>query len=242
MKRVLVAAFALIFASSSAAFAQQPMPSENKQDSAPALSTGEHASVRGMEIPAGTQIPLRLRQAISTKSAKPGDAVYAETVFPVVLNDRIMIPTGTYVQGRISEVKRPGRVKGRAEILMHFTSLIFPNGYTAILPGSVHNMPGSESQNVKGEEGTVQQNPDTGKDAGTIAKTAGAGAGIGGLAGQSIKDAAIGGGVGAAAGLIATLVTRGPDVMLPEGTSVQMVLQRPLVLDESKMSKRPISY
>jgi hypothetical protein len=240
MIRVLLAVFALTL--SSAAFAQQPAASDSKQDSAPALSTGDHASARGMEIPAGTQIPLKLRQAISTKSAKAGDAVYAETVFPVVLNDRIMIPTGTYVQGRITEVKRPGRVKGRAEILMHFTSLIFPNGYTAILPGSVHNMPGSEGQHVKGEEGTVQQNPDTGKDAGTIAKTAGAGAGIGGLAGQSVKDAAIGGGVGAAAGLIATLVTRGPDVMLPEGTSVQMVLQRPLVIDEAKVSKRPVSY
>jgi hypothetical protein len=240
MIRVLVAMYALIL--SSTAFAQQPATPESKQDSAPALTTGDHASTRGMEIPAGTQIPLKLRQAISTKSAKPGDAVYAETVFPVVLNDRILIPSGTYVQGRISEVKRPGRVKGRAEILMHFTSLIFPNGYTAILPGSVHNMPGSEGQHVKGEEGTVQQNPDTGKDAGTIAKTAGAGAGIGGLAGQSVKDAAIGGGVGAAAGLIATLVTRGPDVMLPEGTSVQMVLQRPLVIDETKLIKKPVSY
>jgi hypothetical protein len=112
MIRVLVATFALIIGVSSTVFAQQPAASESKQDSGPALSTGDHASVRAMEIPAGTQIPLRLRQAISTKSAKPGDAVYAETVFPVVLNDRIMIPTGTYVQGRISEVKRPGRVKG----------------------------------------------------------------------------------------------------------------------------------
>jgi hypothetical protein len=240
MIRVLAAVFAVTL--SSTVFGQQPATPESKQDSAPALTTGDHASVKAMALPAGTQIPLKLRQAISTKSAKPGDAVYAETVFPVVLNDRIMIPTGTYVQGRITEVRRPGRVKGRAEILMHFTSLIFPNGYTAILPGSVHNMPGSEGQHVKGEEGTVQQNPDTGKDAGTVAKTAGAGAGIGGLAGQSVKDAAIGGGIGAAAGLIATLVTRGPDVMLPEGTSVQMVLQRPLVLDEAKLSKRPVAY
>ena len=226
------------------AFAQQPAATDSKPAPTPELSTGPHSSADAdaMTLPPGTQIPLKLRQAISTKNAKPGDAVYAETVFPVVLNDRIMIPAGTYVQGRISDVKRPGRVKGRAEILMHFTSLIFPNGYTAVLPGSVRNMPGSESQNMKGEEGTVQQNPDTGKDAGTIAKTAGVGAGLGGIAGQSIKDAAIGGGVGAAAGLIATLVTRGPDVMLPEGTSVQMVLQRPLVLDDTKLKKKPVSY
>jgi len=240
MIRVFAAIFALVV--SSAAIAQQSTSLDKKQDSTPALTTGDHASVSALSIPAGTQIPLKLKQAISTKTAKPGDAVYAETVFPVVVNDRIMIPIGTYVQGRISEVKRPGRVKGKAEILMHFTSMIFPNGYTAVLPGAVHNMPGSEGQHVKGEEGTVEQNSDTGKDAGTIAKTAGAGAGIGGLAGQSVKDAAIGGGVGAAAGLIATLVTRGPDVVLPEGTSVQMVLQRSLTLDDAKLSKKPALY
>jgi|SRR5215470_9507838 len=65
-------------------------------------------------IPAGTKVPLSLKQAISTKTAKEGDAVYAETTFPFALNDRIVIPTGTYVQGKISHVKRGGHVKGRA--------------------------------------------------------------------------------------------------------------------------------
>ncbi len=188
-------------------------------------------------VPSGTQIPLVLKQAISTKSAKVGDAVYAETSFPIVLNDRVLIPAGTYVQGRISDVKRPGRVKGRAELLMHFTTLVYPSGYTALLPGAVENMPGSERQTVKGEEGTIQQEGDKMKDVATIAKTGATGAGLGGIASQSGKGAAIGGLAGAAAGLGYALLTRGSEVTLPVGTSVQMVLQRPLVLDETKLNR-----
>jgi len=68
----------------------------------------------GVEIPAGTKVPLRLKQAISTKTAKEGDAVYAETAFPVAIDDRILIPVGTYVQGKISHIQRGGHIKGRA--------------------------------------------------------------------------------------------------------------------------------
>ena len=186
-------------------------------------------------VPAGTQVPLRLAQGISTKSAKVGDAVYAETVFPVTANDRIIIPAGTYIQGRITDIKRPGRVKGRAEFLMHFTTMIFKSGYTVMLPGAVENVPGAEQQRVKGEEGTIQQEGTKGKDVGTVAKTAATGAGIGAMAGQSAKGAGIGGAAGAAAGLGWALLTRGPDVNLPPGTSIQMVLQRSLTLDGNKI-------
>lgn len=189
-------------------------------------------------VPSGTQIPLSLKQAISTKTAKPGDAVYAETAFPITLDDRVVIPAGTYVQGRISEVKRAGRVKGSAELLIHFTTLVYPSGYTALLPGAVENMPGAEKQTVKGEEGKIKQDGEKMKDVGTVAKTGATGAGIGGLATRTGKGTAIGGAAGALAGLGYALLTRGPDVMLPVGTSVQMVLQRSLVLDEAKVARR----
>jgi hypothetical protein len=189
----------------------------------------------GITLPAGTLIPLKLAQGISTKSAKVGDAVYAETVFPITANDRIVIPAGTYVQGRISEIKRPGRVKGRAQFLMHFTTMIFKSGYTVMLPGGVENLPGSESQRIKDKEGTIQQEGSKGKDAETVAKTAGTGAGVGAIAGRDVKGAGIGGAAGAAAGLAYVLLSRGPDVNLPTGTSVELVLQRPLDLDGRKI-------
>jgi len=188
-------------------------------------------------LPPGTQIPLVLKQAISTKNAKPGDAVYAETNFPITQDDHIIIPAGTYVQGRITEVKRAGRMKGKAEILMHFTTLVFPSGYTTLLPGAVENVPGADSTHMKGEEGKVEHDSTKSKDAGTIASTAGTGATIGALATQSAKGAGIGGLAGAAAGLGYAMLTRGPDVMLPAGTSIQMVLQRPLELQEAKLNR-----
>jgi type IV secretion system protein VirB10 len=105
---------------------------------APARSDAEAngaADLNAITIPAGTRIPLGLKQAISTKNAREGDPVYAETTFPFVMNDRVVVPAGTYIQGKITHVERAGRMKGRAEILMHFTSMIFPSGYTVMLPG-----------------------------------------------------------------------------------------------------------
>ena len=100
-------------------------------------------------IPAGSKIPVSLAQAISTKNAREGDAVYAQTVFPFVLNDRILVPSGTYIQGRISHTEPAGRSKKRAEILIHFTTIIYPSGYTVMLPASVENTPGADNKGVK---------------------------------------------------------------------------------------------
>ena len=125
-------------------------------------------------------------------------------------------------------------MKGRAEILMHFTSLVYPNGYTVVLPGSVDNVPGAEHQRTKGQEGTIQQDGEKGKDAATIAETAATGAGIGAISAGG-KGAGIGAGVGGAAGLAIAMLTRGSDVRLDTGTAVEMVFQRAITLDESRV-------
>ena len=66
--------------------------------SKPSEAKVQEADLKTMVIPAGTKVPLALKQAISTKSAKEGDPVYAETTFPFVVDNRIIIPAGTYVQ------------------------------------------------------------------------------------------------------------------------------------------------
>jgi type IV secretory pathway VirB10-like protein len=192
------------------------------------------AAAKSLTIPAGTKVPLALKQALSTKNARDGDPVYAQTTFPVVLNDRIVIPAGTYVQGKISNVKRPGRLKGRAEVLMHFTTLIYPSGYTVILPGALENVPGAEKTSMKGEEGTIRQDSQTGQKVGTVASTAGTGAVIGGLS-RGGKGAAVGAGVGGAVGTAIALLTRGNDVKLDAGTTLEMVIQREVPLDANRI-------
>jgi type IV secretion system protein VirB10 len=188
-----------------------------------------------LTIPAGSQIPLALKQAISTKTAREGDPVYASTTFPFVIQDRVLVPAGTYVQGRISSVKRAGRVHGRAEVLMHFTSLIYPNGYTVLLPGSVENVPGGGTNSVKGQEGTIQSDSQTGQKVGTAATTAATGAAIGGIH-DGWKGAGIGAGIGGAAGAAIAMLTRGHDVTLEAGTGINMVIQRPIKVDATRVS------
>jgi hypothetical protein len=225
--------------------AETPKPAEG-QSSAPADTAATNPTPasapdpNAVTIPAGTKIPLSLAQAISTKNAREGDAVYATTAFPFVMDNRMIIPAGSYVQGKISRVERAGHGHGRAEILMHFTSIIYPSGYTVMLGGSVENTPGADNKGVKDSEGTIQQDKETGKKVEDAAKngtygTIG-GATVGGLATGGLNGARVGAGVGAAAGIAWALLKRGADVKLDVGTSIEMEIQRAITVDGTRIA------
>src|SRR5438876_11605510 len=78
----------------------------------------------------GSKVPLSLINSVSTKHSVEGDRVYLETVFPILVNGKIVIPPGSYVAGTVTQIKRPGRVKGRGELFVRFDSLTLPNGVT----------------------------------------------------------------------------------------------------------------
>lgn len=199
-------------------------------------------SAKTFTVPAGTKVLLQLRSAINTKSAKAGDGVYLASTFPVVVGNRVMIPAGVYVQGTVDRVLRAGRVKGRAQLDMHFSSIIFPNGTVVEIPGMVNALPGAKQQSVKDNgEGTIEQAGDKGRHAGEVAKIAiPTGGTIGSIGGLEGGHPIIGGLAGIAAGLATTgivaLFTRGADVDIASGTQVEMVLQRPLLLEEINLS------
>ena len=192
-------------------------------------------------VPAGTKVLLQLRSAINTRSAKPGDGVYLASTFPVVVGNRVMIPAGVYVQGVVDRVERAGRGKGRSQLDMHFTSIIFPNGSVVEIPGVVNSLPGAKDQSVKDDgEGTIEQAPNRGRNAGKVAEiavpTGGTVGSIGGLAGgHPLAGGLAGVGAGLAAVGLASLFTRGADVNIENGTQVEMVLQRPLILEEENL-------
>ncbi len=196
-------------------------------------------------VPAGTKVLLTLRSAVNTKSAKPGDGVYLASSFPVVIGNRVMIPAGVYVQGVVDRVERAGHVKGRAQLDMHFTSIIFPNGTVVEIPGLVNSLPGAKKQQVKDDgEGTIQQDGDKTRNMGKVAEVSvptGATVGsIGGLeSGHGLAGGLEGIGAGLAAAGVVALFTRGADVNIEAGTQVEMVLQRPLILQEANLSSAP---
>ena len=213
-------------------------------NSAPSPADDDTPSIapRTYTVPAGTKVLLELRSAVDTRSARVGDGVYLASTFPVVVGSRVMIPIGVYVQGVVDRVTRGGRIKGKAQLDMHFTTLIFPNGSVVEIPGVVDSLPGAKNQTVKDNgEGTIQENGDKGRNAGEAAKIAlptGAGVGtIGGAeAGHPIEGGLAGLGAGLATVGLVSLFTRNADVDIPKGTQVEMVLQRPLMLQEANLA------
>lgn len=218
-----------------AAQTEAPKPLTPPQTPAVEPGSATPAKPAKLEVPVGTKLPLVLHNAISTRSARPGDPVYLETLFPVVLDGKIMIPAGSFVGGEIVESKRAGRVKGRAELLIKLNTLILPNGYVASF-NAVPSNAGTGGGESTDNEGRIKGDTDKASDIGTIAKTTTAGAGIGAIAGRSAQGAGIGAGIGAAAGLMGVLLSRGPDAEMPRGTTLDVTLNRALFLQADKIN------
>ncbi len=216
---------------------QAKTPDQAKEsNAAPAVAPTSDPNVA--VIPAGTKIPLTLQQAISTKTAREGDPIYAQAAFPFVLNNRIIVPAGTYIQGKISHTEGAGRSQKRAEILIHFTTMIYPSGYTVMLPASVENTPGADSNSVKDKEGTIQADKDTGKRVEDAAKGAAVGGTVGSVAGVAaggLNGARYGGLAGIAGGIAWALLKHGPEVRLDVGTSIEMEIQRDITVDATRI-------
>jgi hypothetical protein len=191
-------------------------------------------------LPAGTKIPVQLRQPISTKNAQPGDGIYAQTTFPVLIGQQVLIPAGTFAQGVVDSVKRAGRIKGRAELQFHLTTLIYPNGYSVDLVAPVAQVPGSESTTMK-EPGVVRHDPEKGKDLERIGTDASLGAGIGTVVGVAARPTLggvrAGGLAGLAGGTLIALLARGSDVRFEVGTVVDVVLDQAVTLDGASVMK-----
>jgi hypothetical protein len=201
----------------------------------PPSDSNQKAAPERYVVPSGTRLPLILHNAVTTRNAKPGDPVYLETTFPIVIDNRILIPAGSYVQGEILEARRPGKVKGTGEIRLRLNSMILPNGY-AVDFNAVPTNAGTGGNEATDKEGNIHGDTDKAGDVGTVLKTTGVGAGVGAIAGQSAKGAGIGAGAGAAVGLAAVLLTRGPELELPRGTTVDVVLDRNVYLDPSRVN------
>jgi type IV secretion system protein VirB10 len=192
-----------------------------------------------IEVPMGTRIPLSLINSVSTRSAAPGDRVYLETTFPVFVDGRIVIPPGSYVLGTITSTKRPGRVKGKGEMHLRFDSVTLPNGVTRDFRARVGGLDGGLREGLDRDEGTVKGDSDKGSDVLTGVGTTVTGGQIGALGGLAAGNVGRGAGIGlaggAAAGLATVLLTRGPDVVLPSGTNLELVTDRPLEFADEEL-------
>ena len=210
--------------------ADAPPPEVPAPQRVPKAQSGTGAHVI---VPTGTRIGVVLENGISTATAKPGDSVYFRTSFPITINNKVVVPVGSYLRGEVSDAKRPGRVKGKGELRLRLNTLIFPNGYTVDMNAEPHSTD-SGSQTTTDSEGKITGPGGKGADAAKVATATVAGAGIGAIAGGG-KGAGIGAGSGGLVGLAAVLLSRGPEAQLPRGSSMDLVLEHDLQLEADQI-------
>ncbi|HTV53967.1 MAG TPA: hypothetical protein VMI06_03545 [Terriglobia bacterium] len=185
-------------------------------------------------VPSTTQIPLALTSAVSTRTAYVGQPVYGQTLYPVDINNRIVIPVGTYVKGTVTEVERAGHIHRRSTMGLRFDSMILPSGFTKLFAGTLAGFAGNGKEGFNRTESRIEGAGDKGKDAEKVVISSAEGAGLGAIVGisggRSGAGAAAGATGGAILGTVFVLASRGKDILLPAGTDLELELTRPLVL------------
>jgi hypothetical protein len=176
----------------------------------------------------GTTLRASLETTLSTKTARPGDRFTATLREPIYIDGREVIPYGSRIEGRVSEVQRPGRIHGVGMLNIAYERIVLPNGDDEPLIASTR---GTESQGKTkvDREGTIEGPSSRKQDVEETAAAGGIGAGIGAIAGGG-KGTAIGGGAGAIIGLADSMRRRGKDLELPAGTTLLIQLDRPLTV------------
>jgi hypothetical protein len=165
---------------------------------------------RDVSAPAGTQLRLELTTALSTETAQIETPVSARLRGPVVVDGVTVLAADAVFHGHVTEVERPGRVRGRAYLAFRFTEVEIGEQRDPVRTHSVS----FEGEATKSE------------DAVKVGAGAGIGAAIGAIVGGG-SGAAKGAAIGGAAGVGTVLATRGRDVVLPVGSDVNATLASP---------------
>ncbi|HUU35112.1 MAG TPA: hypothetical protein VMW48_13700 [Vicinamibacterales bacterium] len=164
-------------------------------------------------MPSGTTLSIDLRTAHASDTSRVEDTVRGVLRRAVLVDGQEIAPAGAVVTGHVTAAEQAGKVKGRARLVVRFSSIVIDESETPISTVAI----------VREADATKK------KDAAKIGIGAGAGAVIGAITGGK-KGAVVGGTIGAGAGTGVVLATRGDEVELAAGTTVSTTLSQPLVV------------
>lgn len=166
-------------------------------------------------IPRNTILALELLTPVSTDASQRGDRIQAKVIEPVEF-------AGYMVEGRVAQVKRPGKVKGVAELQLAFDQIRSTDNRTATLHAELIEITpmGGDSTTID-TEGGVKGQDSTKDDAAKVGAASGIGAIIGVIAGGG-KGAAIGAIIGGGVGTAGVMTQRGKDIRLERGQHIKI--------------------
>jgi hypothetical protein len=183
----------------------------------------------GMSVPEGTPLKVKLQTTISTFSSKVGDPFQGKIIEPVVIGGKTLIPVGAMVEGRITRLSEPRRIKGKPTIGIFPEHIVLPDGQRFMLNAVLvdTDIHGTDVN----EEGQFKGSGHDRRDQIEVAGGTGAGMLIGGLIGGG-PGLLIGGAVGAGATTTHWLVQR-RSAVLPSGTDLMLELSRPMTMSNT---------
>ncbi|MEK6334684.1 MAG: hypothetical protein AABM67_07025 [Acidobacteriota bacterium] len=187
----------------------QPQPQPQPQ---PQSQTGG-----ALMIPRDTIMRVQLLSNLSTDVSQKGDQFQARVIEPKEFEAAI-------IEGHVTQVKRPGRVKNTAELQLTFEEIKLPDGRSSKLNAQVIEVipnGGGEGVGKVDSEGGVQGRDSTKGDVGKVGAAAGIGAVIGAIAGGGV-GAAIGATIGAGVGTAGVLTDRGREIRLYQGQQLRI--------------------
>ena len=202
-------AIPILFSAVLLAGCQVSSDSTTAKEGEPAGGTLHVVKANPITVPEGATLSLVLETAISSATSRPGDRVVATLAEDVRVGEKVVLPAGTEVRGRVTEAVPSGRVKTRARLAFDFDTLVLEGEEHSIGTGLIDITAGDTRK----------------KDAATIGIGAGAGAIVGAIV-DGKKGAAIGGLIGGATGTGVVLTNTGKEVELGTGTHVTVRLTR----------------
>jgi hypothetical protein len=168
-------------------------------------------------LSAGTLLPVRLGETLTSEKSKDGDAFTATLDRPLVIDGFVVAERGARLEGRVVEADRAGKVRGVSHLAIELVRLTTADG---------------QRINLRTEPFHKDGQAERSRDAAKIGAGAAIGAAIGAIAGGG-RGAAIGAGVGGAAGTGTVLATRGQPAELPVETRISFRVNDAVTITEN---------
>ena len=177
-------------------------------------------------------IKVRINQTLSSKNARVGDHFTTTTVDPVYSTGGVeLIPAGSTIGGHVTQVRKAQSKGEPGYIAVAFTSVTLPNQYKRAINGSLTDLDSGKTKSDN--EGGASAKKTSKRNLKFIGGGAAGGLAIGAIAGGG-KGAAIGAGVGAAVGLAGSLIKKGSEAEVKEGTEFGVILDQSASLPKYK--------
>lgn len=208
MKRFTALASALLFMSLTACGGSEAEVTQQAALTPPAAP--QQRQTHMVTVPAGTVLTLALDNGLSSDAALEGDAFTATVVEPILSENRVVIPAGSRIEGKVTEAVAAKRGAGNGRLSLGFNTLRLPSGYRTGIVGSFQEVTESKK----------------GRNAGIIGGSAAGGALLGRILGKNTKGAVIGTIIGGGIGTAVVMGKEGMQASLAPDTPFEIRLEQ----------------